>query len=95
MKWIEMIRLIGQCDEQRGVDRLIAPEKIVAQEPGVLDAGIYINSNCANELCLQLLWDNDKPQIRGSRVGLSISEALKPYGMVNHVIWIEQRSYAK
>ena len=83
-----MIRLIGQCDEQRELDRLIAPEKIVDQETGVLDAGIYFNPNCANELCLQLLWDTDKPQIRGSRVGLSMSEALKQYGLVNHVIWI-------
>lgn len=91
MKWIEMIRLIGKnIDEWQTIHRLIAPGRILAQEKALLDAGIYVNPRYGNDLCLHLWWETDQPQIRGSRVGLSMTEALKYYGLVEHAVWIEQ-----
>ncbi|MEW6673222.1 MAG: hypothetical protein AB1427_16090 [Thermodesulfobacteriota bacterium] len=91
MKWIEMIRLIGQDDSHQTVDGLIVSEKNLIREQGALNAGVYANPFYANDLCLYFLWDTNNPQLRGSRAGLNISETLKGFGLVEHSVWVPRK----
>jgi hypothetical protein len=39
---------------------------------------------------LRLFWNTDTPQTQGSMIGLSLTQALKVFGLVDHSVWIEK-----
>ncbi|MGA3173607.1 MAG: hypothetical protein ABSE25_04180 [Syntrophorhabdales bacterium] len=88
---MEMIRLRttpGQLDK---VARLILDTVgQEAGEEGLLRVRMYHSANYQTDLALSLTWDTNAMLHQGSRAGISISEALKSFGLVEHSIWKER-----
>jgi hypothetical protein len=39
-----------------------------------------------------LRWDTESPHREGSVLGQSLTQAFREFGMVDHVVWIEEES---
>ena len=88
---MEMIRLRTTPSQMQAVARLILDSvKHAAGESGLLRVHMYHSANYQTDLALSLTWETNAMQQRGSRAGLSISEALKSFGLVEHSIWMEK-----
>ena len=93
MVWMEMIRLRtteGQSEAALGL--LHNSVSNVAKEPGLVEMHVYNSASFSNDLALSLLWDTRIALRQGSRTGLSISETLNVFGLVEHSIWVEKES---
>ena len=91
MVWMEMIRLrTTQRQAQDVYSLLIDSMRQMTTEPGLVQAQVYDNAWQSTDVALSLLWDNDFPRHEGSRAGLSISEILKTFGLVEHSIWLRK-----
>jgi len=78
--------------EQIIVNELIALAREVqlnANGQGLREAAVSSHSSVPGYFALRLFWDNDDPQPRGSLVGLSLTQSLKVFGLVDHSVWIE------
>jgi hypothetical protein len=90
MVWLEMIRLRARQGQTEDVlNLLLNSVRDAAGEQGLSRVYLYNSACCCTELALSLVWNTDPPQRLGSRAGLSISEALKTFGLVDHSIWVE------
>ncbi|MBP1747360.1 MAG: hypothetical protein H6Q54_1975 [Deltaproteobacteria bacterium] len=94
MRWMEMIRLrTPQGQEKKSSKLLVDSAHAAINEPGLKEARVYTNASFYSDLALNLLWDTDIIHHQGSRVGLSISQALASYGLVEHSIWSEKEEW--
>ena len=50
---------------------------------------LYQRAGLRTDLAMSLVWNTDPPSNKGTRAGLSISEALRPFGLVEHSVWLE------
>ena len=90
---MEMIRLRTTQSQMEAVARLILDNvKQAARESGLLRVHMYHSANYQADLALSLTWETKDMHRRGSRAGLSISEALKSFGLVEHSIWMEKEA---
>lgn len=94
MRWIENITIYSAANIQnKKIIRLLAqfshdesyesPEKIT----------IYRHSKLKNELVILIYWESEKVTTDKSTLGLRIAETLKELGMINHYVWVEERSF--
>lgn len=60
-------------------------------EPGLVDVRIYGNASHPTDLALSLGWSVEPFSPHGSRAGITIREALRSFGLVEHSIWLERR----
>jgi len=93
MVWMEMIRLRtteGQSEAALGLLRYSVSN--AAKEPGLVQIHVYNSASFRNDLALSLVWDTHVPHRQGSRTGLSISETLNAFGLVEHSIWVEKEA---
>ena len=93
MVWMEMRRLRtteGQSEAALGLLRYSVSN--VAKEPGLVQIHVYNSASFHNDLALSLVWDTHIPHRQGSRTGLSISETLNAFGLVEHSIWVEKEA---
>ncbi|MGD0233690.1 MAG: hypothetical protein ABSC55_04035 [Syntrophorhabdales bacterium] len=93
MVWMEMIRLRtteGQSEAALGLLRYSV--RNVAKEPGLVQIHVYNSASFHSDLALSLVWDTHVPHRQGSRTGLSISETLNAFGLVEHSIWVEKEA---
>ncbi len=49
---------------------------------------VYFNSQLKGDLCIQIFWDGGVVAEQGSRVGISLAQAFKRFGLVDHSVWI-------
>ena len=56
---------------------------------GLLDAKVFVHA-MVKDCSLCLLWKTARPEPRGSRVGLHLTDTLKKYGLVDHSVWVEK-----
>ena len=88
-----MIRLRTTQSQVEAVARLILDNvKQAAGQSGLLRVHMYHSANYQADLALSLTWETNAMQHGGSRAGLSISEALKNFGLVEHSIWMEKET---
>ena len=88
-----MIRLRTTPSQLPAVARLILDNVgHAAGESGLLRVHMYHSANYQTDLALSLSWETDAMQQGGSRAGLSISEALKSFGLVEHSVWMERET---
>ena len=91
MLWMEMIQLrTTQEHLKSAADVLLDAAKHVTGEDGLVRVHTYGSASFKTDLALSLTWDTTSPEHRGSRVALSISDALKNFGLVEHSIWLEK-----
>ncbi len=91
MKWIEIIEL-------RTADNTLDQLKThlhelmnqVRKESDEHAIKVYTRMMVENDYSIHLFHDSDYAGDRGSLLGLRLVSALKPYGLVNHTIWIER-----
>ena len=50
---------------------------------------VYDREATDTGICIVLFHDVEKAQVDGSRLGLSIGQALTTFGIVHHSVWIE------
>lgn len=87
--WLEVIHL--RVIEQ-GLDRLIPifldlVEEIREKED-CRKVKLLRRALIDTDVCLHLYHDSQNPQATGSPIGLRLAAALKPFGMVNHTVWL-------
>jgi hypothetical protein len=94
MRWIENItiysaagvrnnKIIGLLTQFSHDESLPSPEKIT----------IYKHSKLENELGIMIYWESEKATTDKSTLGLRIAEILKEFGMINHYVWVEEKSF--
>jgi hypothetical protein len=92
MKWIEIIELrsAGNAREQLETclqEFLDQVEKKVEKQTVKLYTRMMIDT----DLSVHLFHDSSTVKNRGSSLGMRLVSALKPYGLVNHTIWVEKQ----
>jgi hypothetical protein len=91
MLWMEMIRLRtthAQLENVAGL--LLDTVRRAVGEAGLVRIHMYNSASYQTDLALSLTWDTNSFHHEGSRAGLSISEALRTFGLVEHSIWVEK-----
>jgi hypothetical protein len=91
MLWMEMIWLRTARFETNDVFALLQDyARQVVAEPGLVDVHVFGNACRPTDLALSMGWSIEPPSRQGSRAGLTISEALRSFGLVEHSIWLER-----
>lgn len=95
MRWMEMITL--RAAQRQGKDEEIAgilsdSVRQMGQPEGLLEAKILSCASFRSDLALNLVWETNRPERNGSRLGLSLAQTLKTFGLVEHTIWTEENS---
>ena len=90
MKWLEIIDL-RSVDSHRQLlgtqlQEFINEANEKTKKPGVK---VYNCEMIDTNFSIHLFHDSKKVENRGSPLGLRIASALKEFGLVNHIIWIE------
>ena len=96
MRWVESIRLQTVGPGGRTVKGNLAQlTHSVRQDRGwrgLVDVMLYSHASVPGLFALALLWETESPHREGSVLGQSLVQALKEFGMVNHVVWIAEES---
>jgi hypothetical protein len=61
-------------------------------EAGLVQVHTYNSASYQTDLALSLTWDTNSFRREGSRAALTISEALKTFGLVEHSVWVEKET---
>ncbi len=89
MGWMEIIRFCAAGNQTMGgsteFSDLISD---VLNMNAQADVTVYANSLLQGDLCIQIFWDKEAAANQGSRVGVSLAQALKRFGLVDHSVWI-------
>lgn len=95
MRWLETIKVQAAGGQDSTVENeLMALAHDLRKSPdcpGLLEAALYSHASLPGHFAIRLLWDTKCPQIQGSLLGLSLTQALKAFGLVDHSVWIENR----
>ena len=87
--WLEVIHLRVAMQEQ---DRLLPMLRQLIDEISEKEhchkVRLFKRALIETDVCLHLYHDSDKELVDGSPVGLRLTAALKPFGMVNHTVWL-------
>jgi hypothetical protein len=92
MEWIEVIQLRTSNRKRMMLEKKLAEmlDEINRQNEN-RSIRVYDRELIDTDICIVLFHDVGKAQIDGSRQGMSIVQALKAFGLVNHSIWIERQ----
>jgi hypothetical protein len=89
-RWLETIELRSPQNQRQELENTfknLADE--LAGGPDSLLIKIYHNRMVTNDFCVHLHY-SQKPDDRGSPLGLSVVSLLKEFGLVNHMLWEER-----
>ena len=88
--WMEIIRLRSVPGRiEPATDLLLDLVKDMAAEQGLVRVNLYERAGLRTDLAMSLVWNTSPPSNKGTRTGLSISEMLKTFGLVEHSVWLE------
>jgi hypothetical protein len=95
MKWVEIITLRSPGNINRGlVDELLkgADESDAATDTSkqLVDIRVYHHSVVETDLSIHIYWESEARNQDKTPLGLTIFSALKPFGLLNHSVWIER-----
>jgi len=93
MHWIEIIELRATGSRQSRLDeqlRELHRQVVRGEEQQAVT--FYTRPGIDTDVSLHLFHASTEVSRRGSPLGLRLVSALKPYGLVNHTIWIENES---
>jgi hypothetical protein len=96
MRWVESIRLQAVGPGGRTVKEELAQlTHSVRQDRGwrgLLGVMLCSHASVPGLFAVALLWETESPHREGSVLGQGLVQALKEFGMVNHVVWIAEES---
>jgi hypothetical protein len=93
MVWMEMIRLrTTQAHFDNVADLLLDTVRRAAGESGLVRIHKYNSASYQTDMASSLVWDTTSFLHEGGRAGLSTSETLNTFGLVEHSIWVESTS---
>lgn len=87
MKWMEFIKV--QTTKSIIATELLSFIDGCSQCHGLLEAKVFQHAS-VDDCSLCLRWDTDKPELKGSSIGVYLGNRLKQYGLIDHSVWIEQ-----
>jgi hypothetical protein len=92
MKWIEIIslRCPGNIDT-RFIDELLkgVSESDSVMPNHLIEIKVFHHSVVETDLSIHIYWKSEPGSQNKSPLGLRISSALKPLGLLNHSVWVE------
>jgi hypothetical protein len=94
MKWVEIIslRCPGNIDTRfidellKGVSESDSPTDTPTQ---LVEIMIYHNSVVETDLSIHIYWKSEPGSQNKSPLGVRLSSALMPLGLLNHSVWVE------
>jgi hypothetical protein len=92
MMWIEVIKL-----RSPGINEDLPDKNLLVKLAQVNRAGgpwkmqIYSHVTVESDIAVHLIWKTGSPESGGSAVGMQIAEFLKPFGLVNHSVWAQEK----
>ena len=96
MRWVESIRLQAAGARGRTVKGELAQLiRTVRQDRGwwgLVDVMLCSHASVPGLFAVALLWETESPPREGSVLGQSLAQALREFGMVDHVVWIAEES---
>jgi hypothetical protein len=91
MRWIEVINLRSSEKQQEmlgaALSRSLPPRDLTG---GLVQMKIYRHAMVDTDLSIHLCWESRDAEKDGSPLGLHLAEALKPFGLVHHSVWLER-----
>ncbi len=89
MKWVEIIsvRLSQNKDAPNVRDIYKSIIRPIAGKGAPMDADLYVNSRVENDWSIHIFRDSTKFPAEKTKLGLSVAEAFRAFGLVNHSIW--------
>ncbi|THB76447.1 MAG: hypothetical protein D6B25_09725 [Desulfobulbaceae bacterium] len=95
MKWLEVIHLRSTEQDPTLVDNILQQLiEEVHRKKGKGVVQLYKRASVASDVALQIRHDSEQVSLPGSKLGLNLANALKPYGMLNHTIWVLDKETA-
>ena len=93
MKWLEIIEL-RSVDRDRVLNELDPMSLVAGLEPGLRpqEIKVYVHGTVETDMSVNLIYDSESVDTRGSSLGLRLVSMLKEFGLVNHSIWVERNS---
>jgi hypothetical protein len=92
MKWLEMIRVQAAGD---GVEMVRTEISCLLQkalknghEVGLRDLTFHVHASIPWYVAIHLFWDTESPQLQGTATGLSLTQLLKSFCLVDHSVWV-------
>jgi hypothetical protein len=93
MRWMETIKVQSATSKEHTTEHeLTVLAREIQENPncqGLREAAVSSHATVPGCFALRLFWDTDDPQPRGSALGMSLSQSLKAFGLVDHSVWIE------
>lgn len=91
MKWIEVIKLRSPgINEELPDKNLLVKLAQVNCAGGPREIQIYRHVTVESDMAVHLIWETGSPESGGSAGGMQIAEFLKPFGLVNHSVWVQE-----
>ena len=91
MMWIEVIKLRSPGIKEDIPDKnLLAKLAQVNRAGGPWEMQIYCHATVESDMAVHLIWKTGFPESGGSAVGMQVVEFLKPFGLVNHSVWVQE-----
>ena len=95
MKWLEIIELRSvnrdRILNELGLMNLIA-ELDLGSRPHEIK--MYVHGTIETDMSVNLIYDSENVDTRGSSLGLRLVSTLKKFGLVNHSVWVERPEFA-
>jgi hypothetical protein len=93
MRWMETIKVQSVMGKEQTTEQELTILSHEAQKnpdrQGLLKVSVMRHASIPGYFALHLFWDSDDPQTLGSLLGMSLSQGLKAFGLVDHSVWIE------
>ena len=90
MQWIEEIKLRSAVQkESEALRSLTELSPDIRGTPGLTAIQVFVHATISGDYALHLNWDTPKAQPQGSPLGLRLKERLRPFGLLEHAVWIE------
>ena len=94
MKWLETIKLQSASGMESKTEReLHGLANEVRNGPdlkGSVEVAVYSQASVPGYFAICLFWSTGPPPLRGSPLGMRITQTLKTFGLVDHSVWIEK-----
>ena len=91
MKWLEIIEL-RSVDRDRVLNELDLMSLVAELEQGSWpkEIKIYVHGTVETDMSVNLIYDSESVDTRGSSLGLRLVSTLREFGLVNHSVWVER-----
>jgi hypothetical protein len=91
MEWVEFIKLQApEAQEEEVTQEIGNLSELLRKTTGLLEVDVFSHASIHGDFAILLSWDTDQTQIEGSSVALSLTEALKKFGLVDYSAWIRR-----